>query len=100
MEIKDLATAVELGAEMADVSGGARRTKVGNIDISRLKSYNRSTITNGDVYANTQVNANRSSGSSFEGIGSVVDYSPTNTVTQTSGIALDFMSKFDGLNFS
>ncbi|MEL7538142.1 MAG: hypothetical protein AAFZ58_01880 [Pseudomonadota bacterium] len=99
MEIKDLATAVELGSEMAEVRGGAR-AYVGNLDLSRIKSWNRSSITNGDVYADTNVTANRASGSSFNGIGSVVTYTPSNTVTQTSGNAFDITSQLQGLNFS
>jgi len=101
MEIKDLAMTVELGTDMAEVRGGGRRKfNVGNIDISRLKSYNKSKITNGDVYANVDINAKRSSGASFGDVGSFVEYSPVNEVTQTSGIQFDITSMFDGLNFS
>jgi len=101
MEIKDLAMTVELGTEMADVRGGShRRFNVGNVRVSQLASTNQSQINNGSVFANTRVNGNRSFGSSFSDIGGVVEYAPTNTVTQTSGIALDITSMFDGLNFS
>jgi len=99
MEIKDLGTTLERGNEMAEISGGARRTYVGNIDISDIWSYNESDISNGDVHANTTVRGPRSSGSSFSDIGAVVTYAPVNSVTQTSGIALDFVSQFQGLNF-
>lgn len=99
MEIKDLGTTLELGCEMAEVRGGGRRTKVGNIDISDIWSYNESSISNGDVDADTYVRGQRSSGSSFSDIGAVVTYAPVNTVTQTSGIALDLVSRFKGLNF-
>ncbi len=99
MEIKDLATAVELGTEMADVRGGSR-AKVGNIKISDVSSWNESTITNGDVFADTYVDGDRSSGSSFSNIGSVVTYAPQNNSTQTSGIAFDITSHLQGLNFT
>jgi len=99
MEIKDLASAVELGTEMATVRGGGR-WNLGNVDIRRVKSFNKSTITNGDVYADTYVDARRSNGASFEGIGSYVEYKPTNDVTQTSSVAIDLAQHFDGLNFT
>jgi hypothetical protein len=99
MEIKDLATKVELGTEMATVRGGGRWS-LGNVDIRRIKSFNKSTITNGDVYADTTVKAQRSNGASFDGVGSYVEYAPMNDVAQTSSVAIDLQQHFDGLNFT
>ena len=99
MEIKDLATKVELGTEMADVRGGGRWS-LGNVDIRRIKSYNTSSITNGDVYADTTVNAQRSNGASFDGVGSFVEYAPMNDVAQTSSVGISLQQHFDGLNFT
>ena len=99
MQIKDLACAVELGAEMAEVRGGSR-AKVGNLKLREIYSFNESNITNGDVYADTDVNGKRSSGSSFSNIGAVVEYKPQNSVSQTSGITFDITSHLQGLNFT
>lgn len=99
MHIKDLATKVELGTEMAEVRGGARN-KIGNIKIKEVYAYNDSFIQNGNVNANTNVNANDSAGSTLRDIGAVVTYAPVNTVTQTSGNAFDITSMFDRFNVS
>ncbi len=114
MEIKDLASKVELGTEMADVRGGSRYfafpslsfssisrdTAVGNVAVHGLSSSVSNSMTNGDVYANTSVASHGSNSGGFNGIGSVVTYAPTQSVTQTSGTAVDITSTLSGLNFS
>ena len=114
MEIKDLATKVELGVEMAEVRGGSRywgypsislsaarrSTDVGNVAVTGLTSVVANDMTNGDVNANTYVTSKGASSGGFAGIGSVVTYAPTQSVTQTSGVAVDISSKLSGLNFA
>jgi hypothetical protein len=110
MEIKDLAMTVELGSEMAEVRGGSyyswpsfsssrRTTAVGNTDISGLYSTNNSSIYNGDANSYVSVDANNMNGSGID-VKSAVNSGSTNSVTQSSGIALDLTSAFSNSIFS
>jgi hypothetical protein len=108
MEIKDLAMTVELGSEMAEVRGGSyyswpsssrRTTAVGNTDISGLYSTNNSSIYNGSAKSYVNVDANNMNGSGIE-VYSAANSGSTNSVTQSSGIALDLTSAFSNSVFS
>ena len=95
MEIKDLACAVELGAEAAEVRGGTmvRRgrsalldfdfdvVKIGNQDAYQ-SGYNSANLAFGGIHADTKVWANGSVGSQISGIGSVNTYAPAVSLTQ------------------
>ncbi len=97
MEIKDLATSVELGSEMSDVRGGFyyrpyggykyTTTNIGNQDVWQ-QSNNSAYTSFGNVNANTNVNANKSIGFSGGNIGASVSYNPTFTLNQGSSLSV------------
>lgn len=102
MEIKDLATAVELGAEMADVRGGWGGLRIGNVRVRDPYTESYSSIHNDGIDAPMNVNV---SGSQFNGggLGDIVS-APTNSVqnnvSQTTTSSISNAQSFDGLNFS
>ncbi len=114
MEIKDLASKVELGTEMADVRGGSRYfafpslsfssisrdTAVGNVAVRGLSSSVSNSMTNGDVAANTHVASYGSNSGGFSNIGSGVTYAPSQGVDQASDVGVGITSMLSGLNFS
>jgi hypothetical protein len=107
MEIKDLATSVELGSEMSDVRGGyyyqpyggysldLDLTSIGNVS-NRQSGSNRSTIRNGNVNADTYWNANKSVGATFNG-GQSISYAPINTLTQVNDNNFSNSQSFSGI---
>lgn len=108
MEIKDLATAIELDAEMADVRGGRGRSgfsfdldviKVGNNDVYQDGS-NSARLSFGSIYADTNVYANKSVGGQFNGIGSVNSYAPSVSLNQSNTNSNSNWQTFSGFGIT
>lgn len=112
MEIKDLATAIELDSEMADVRGGTLKRgrsagfsfdldviKVGNNDVYQTGT-NQAQLTFGSIYADTNVYANKSVGGQFNGIGSVNSYAPTVNLNQSNSNQNSNWQTFSGFGIT